>query len=897
MTAIGDIGDVAGQATMDNSLPVVIASNQSTLPVSAASLPLPTGAATSAIQTDGTQRTKITDGTNNVAVSSSTPAGTEQGLIVRNIPSGTQTVSGTVSVNTLPAGDNNIGNVDVVTLPAPLNVTGAGAAASALRVQLSDESLSALENISVTVSNTAVEITNDAGNPIPVSGTVTANAGAGTFAISASSLPLPDGAATESTLSGLNTKVVTTANGIKVDGSAVTQPVSGSVSITGTPSVSVSNFPATQTVTGTVAATQSGTWNIGSISTLPSIPAGNNNIGDVDVASLPAPLNVTGSGAAASSLRVQLADESLSALENTTATVVNPVSGGEPVALQTKTYDLDNDWISVKTWSTDTVIPTLNARPTSGEFVTITGLTPNSQVLHALPKFKTTPSLNVGQYIWVDDGVEVYLAGATTYAAKGNGISGLDTNTAYDGATFTAITLNRYTPTIKVGASVISAPATITYTVNGTNTATLTAPAGILNVGFTGGEQVRLTTAGQLPLGLAGTFSSIDTAADTFTLEDVQFADGEEVRINLTQLASTAIPPLGIAGLGRCNNIDVVDNWLILDAGYSLNLQPGDVVRFRGGANSTLPSLAGTAIATTASYVVTEVSGQKFKLTTSTHGSATLTVTSPGAGIFYVFKYPYVDFFAKGSNQLSLTSGGAAIDFKLLHNNASVTVTPGTAATITHNAHPFVNGQEVLLTATTVPGGSFQGQKFYVKNAALNSYNLASTAGGPSVAFTTAGTAVQIVDPVAGTAASVTVTAGTPGSITLPTHYLGSGSDFTLSGTTVPSDYTPGKVLYVLTPTQNTFTFSENKITPTVLADAGTGVTLSTIPGRNSDVMLERRTVYIASSPAPTDSTLSFAYTSGGAAITLAGGSGAQTFAATVAPTMKSGSYIKVRAI
>jgi hypothetical protein len=66
--------------------------------------------------------------------------------------------------------------------------------------------------------------------------------------ISAVSLPLPTGAATESTLSTLNGKVTTTANGIKVDGSAVTQPVSGTVA--------VSNFPATQPVSGTVTANQ-----------------------------------------------------------------------------------------------------------------------------------------------------------------------------------------------------------------------------------------------------------------------------------------------------------------------------------------------------------------------------------------------------------------------------------------------------------------------------------------------------------------------------------------------------------------------------------------------------------------------------------------------------------------
>ena len=51
--------------------------------------------------------------------------------------------------------------------------TGAGAVdADTLRVQLSTESLAALENITVTVDNSEIEISNDAGNPIPVNGTV-----------------------------------------------------------------------------------------------------------------------------------------------------------------------------------------------------------------------------------------------------------------------------------------------------------------------------------------------------------------------------------------------------------------------------------------------------------------------------------------------------------------------------------------------------------------------------------------------------------------------------------------------------------------------------------------------------------------------------------------------------
>ena len=121
------------------------------------------------------------------------------------------------------------GSVSVSNQPSALSVVGSGAATTALRVQLANESLTALENINVTVTNSEVEIKNDIGNPVPVS---------------AASLPLPAGAATESTLSGLNTKVTTTANGIKVDGSAVTQPVSGSVSVSNFSAISGLSIPA-----------------------------------------------------------------------------------------------------------------------------------------------------------------------------------------------------------------------------------------------------------------------------------------------------------------------------------------------------------------------------------------------------------------------------------------------------------------------------------------------------------------------------------------------------------------------------------------------------------------------------------------------------------------------------
>jgi hypothetical protein len=53
----------------------------------------------------------------------------------------------------------------------------------------------------------------------------------------------------------LTSAKVNATSALLVDGSAVTQPVSGTVS--------VNNFPATQPVSGTIAATQSGAWNVG----------------------------------------------------------------------------------------------------------------------------------------------------------------------------------------------------------------------------------------------------------------------------------------------------------------------------------------------------------------------------------------------------------------------------------------------------------------------------------------------------------------------------------------------------------------------------------------------------------------------------------------------------------
>lgn len=95
-----------------------------TQPVSAASLPLPTGAATEA--TLSALNTKVTAvDTGNVTISAPLPAGTNNigdvdVLSLPSIPAGTNNIGDVdvLSLPSIPAGTNNIGDVDVLTLPS-----------------------------------------------------------------------------------------------------------------------------------------------------------------------------------------------------------------------------------------------------------------------------------------------------------------------------------------------------------------------------------------------------------------------------------------------------------------------------------------------------------------------------------------------------------------------------------------------------------------------------------------------------------------------------------------------------------------------------------------------------------------------------------------------------------
>lgn len=289
-------------------------------------------------------------------------------------------VSGTVTAN-LAAGSNNIGDVDILTVPAPLSTSGGGTEASALRVTIANDSTGVVSvddnggsltvDGSVTVSQstagnlnatvvgsgnfTVVQAT--AGNlNATVQGTVTANAGTGFGIATAGSAQLSTGPQIMGSDGTLATRIQTTAAGVlKTDGSATTQPVSGTVTANlaaGTNNigdVDVLSVPAPLSTTGggteatalrvTVANDSTGVLSVddngGSLTVdgtvTANLAAGTNNIGDVDVLTVPAPLSTTGNGTAATALRVTLASDTTGLLDVEGAVAHDAVDSGAPI--------------------------------------------------------------------------------------------------------------------------------------------------------------------------------------------------------------------------------------------------------------------------------------------------------------------------------------------------------------------------------------------------------------------------------------------------------------------------------------------------------------------------------------------------------------------------------------
>jgi len=158
---------------------------------------------------------------------------------------------GVTSLPSLPAGSASIGSVTVSQLPS---------------LAAGFNTIGAISNTSFGVTGTFWQATQ------PVSSASATNLPTLNYAAVTTSPPTY-ATGTNNVLS------LTTAGALRTDGSGVTQPVSGTF-FQSTQPVSIAVMPTT-TVTGTVASTQSGTWNIGSITTLPALVTGSASIGQV----------------------------------------------------------------------------------------------------------------------------------------------------------------------------------------------------------------------------------------------------------------------------------------------------------------------------------------------------------------------------------------------------------------------------------------------------------------------------------------------------------------------------------------------------------------------------------------------------------------------------------------
>lgn len=138
-----------------------------------------------------------------------------------------------------------------------------------------------------TMANSSPVVIASDQSAVPVSGTVTVDPGTGTFDVNVTNVSIP--------VTGTVTADAGTGN------FTVVQATAANLNATVTGSVSVSNFPATQPVSGTIAATQSGSWsvdvnNTGGASAV-NIQDGGNSItidGSVSVSNFPATQAISG---------------------------------------------------------------------------------------------------------------------------------------------------------------------------------------------------------------------------------------------------------------------------------------------------------------------------------------------------------------------------------------------------------------------------------------------------------------------------------------------------------------------------------------------------------------------------------------------------------------------------
>ena len=293
------------------------------------------------------------------------------------------------------------------------------------------------------------------------SGSLTVDAPVGTPVF----VRLSDGAAALSTLpvSGPLTDTQLRATAVPVSGTfwQATQPVSGTVTAA---QATAASLNATVVGTGTFAvqAAQSGTWNIGSITTLPALVAGTALIGKVgidqttvgttnavSIAQLGAATVLTGVGAAGTgSLRVTLSSDAVTAAAALADAFANPTIGQRAVL---------NSVFNGTSWDRQRGMSlALTTGDTGAKTATFNGATQTNVgnkgvvvVVNMGTVSGTTPTCTVKMQGSLDGGTTWYdIPGATTAAITATGVYAI---TVYPGAPTVAGTATSITGTASCG--------------------------------------------------------------------------------------------------------------------------------------------------------------------------------------------------------------------------------------------------------------------------------------------------------------------------------------------------------------------------------------------------------------------------------------------------------------
>ncbi|MBN3875255.1 hypothetical protein [Nostoc sp. JL23] len=503
--------------------------------------------------------------------------------------------------------------------------------------------------------------------------------------------------------------------------------------------------------------------------------------------------------------------------------------------------------------------------------------------IQILPQISTAVAGSI--YVWINDGTDIYSLSAIPLYPGQNGISTISGN-ALAGVDPYEFEVNIPGNSTFGTRTVVYSPIT-TFLPNGVSGTCFAA-----NPGYRGGEQVSFATTGNLPRGLAGTIDSYNPSNNVVSISGVSFASNENCRINSTNIGATVIPPAGISSRFSAALVSLNTNEIVADGSVTaFSFAAGDTIRFRAAPGSVLPSIFGTAISPTVSYTVLSVSGsagnQKLKI--SADGVNPVQITAPGQGLYYAFRYPYIPLTYLSGGTLSY-DGVNPIAMPGTYSGTAISVTtPGTAASIADTAHPFVEGQAVVLGGLTAPTLGFLGMNLYVRNPTTNAYNLSSTPTGMLIAFTGTGTVVTI------SGRSVVVTAGTPGSVTFINHFLSTNQPFTIAATSLPSGYPSNTQLYIIANglAANAFQGSEKiGYPPVVFGSAGTTVTITAnIPGQ-LPTPIEKTTAYIYNTGI-TDSNIAFSSSNGGTIIPLVGGVGVHSITLVVSSTITGNILIR----